>query len=318
LFFYTPSGPKNGIRPKPVSKDSELDVRWSQSEEVTASTVPVLTELRYVQLRRPRAVLFKGRYWRRAGYGLFDVPVNPLAVIEQNEASFPRTGSLGYRAIIKGTAPNAYQHVHVLMDLPNFKIGNLHKDARYHLRKSIKDPDIRVIKPSPVNPGILIEQGAELQAKSSAVREYYYPSGPFTREAFEAGLKHSGFYSGELLIFAGLVKGKLAAFIAGLAIDDTAIGETLVIGDLYRATDIGSRLVLTFTQACQRTVGVNQIYSSSVVPSRPGISAYKGRMGFPATAVPMTVKLRPGLELFFHSVVKKVSPGLYYKSYGKV
>jgi GNAT superfamily N-acetyltransferase len=310
--------PKNGVGPKAVNKASEPDARKSESEEVTASTVPVLTELRYVQLRSPKAVLFAGRYWRQAGHGWMDVPVSPLAVIKQSQKTFPRAGSLGYRAIIQGTTPNAFQHVHVLLDLPNFSIGNLHKDARYHLRKSIKDADLWVTRPSPANPGILIEQGAQLQASSSAVREYYYPSGPFSRKATEAGLIEAGFYSGELLIFAGLVRGKLAAFISGLAVDDCAFGETLVIGDAYRATDIGSRLILAFIQACQRTDGVNRIFCSSVVPSKPGLSAYKGRMGFPAIAVPMTVTLRPGLASFFHSVVRKVNPGMYYQLYGKV
>jgi len=297
--------------------EDESDVRRSESEEVTVSTVPVLTEYRYVQLRRPNAVLFKEHYWRQASHRWIDVPVVPLTVIQQCQGSFPRMRSLGYRAIIQGATPNAFEHVHVLLDLPNFRIGKLHKDARYHLRKAMRDPALRVTKPSPANPGILIEQAAQLQAHSSAVHEFYYPAGPFTREAFEAGLKDSGFYSGELLIFAGLVEGKLAAFISGFAVDDCAIGETLVIGDSYRASDIGSRLVLAFIQACQRTEGVKQIYGSSVVPSKPGLTAYKARMGFPATAIPMTVILRPGLERFFNSVVRKIKPELYYKLYGK-
>ena len=298
--------------------DFAESLRVSQTEAVGFSTVPVVSEAQFSVLRRPDAVEYKGRFWRPAdaSKGLIYIPVNPLAVIKPEEAGFPVAASLGYRATVDGAESNAVSHVHVMRELDSFGIDKIpNKYMRRDLRAVIRDPKVRVYMPTPENPGLLIEQAAQLHASSSAVQEYS-PFGRHTREAFEAGLDASGFNSGNLLILAGLVEGKLAGYVTGLAVGDTAIAEMLVVGDSYKSTNVGTRLMYAFIEACQRTEGVDQIYNWRVEPSKPGISQYKERLGFPATAVPATVVLRPGLDGVFKAV-RKFKPEIYKKLYGQ-
>lgn len=299
--------------------DFAESLRSSQTEEVGLSKVPVVTEAQFSLLRRPDAVEYKGRFWRPAdaSKGLIFIPVNPLAVIKPEEAGFPVAASLGYRATVDGIEPNAVSYLHIMRDLESFSIDKIpNKYMRRDLRAVIRDPNVSVFRPTPENPGLLVEQGAQLHASSSAVQEYS-PFGRHTRQAFEAGLETSGFNSGNLLILAGLVEGNLAGYVTGLAVDNTAIAEMLVVGDSYKSTNVGTRLMYAFIEACQRTEGIDQIYNWRVEPSKPGISQYKERLGFSATEVPATVVLRPGINSLFQFAVRKVRPEVYKRLYGQ-
>ena len=289
----------------------------SQTEEVTSARVPVLSEKRFAQLRRPDAIEHHGRWWRPAdaSKGLLYVPVNPLAIIKKEEASFPTIISLGYRATIEGIGPNASVHLHILRDLENFSPARMNKFTRRDLGRVARNPEIKITKLTRDNLMTFVDQAPEVNASSSAVQEYA-PGSNQTCKSFEVGLEAAGFHYGELLIFAGLVNDRLAGYVTGMAIDNTAIAEMLVVSDEYKATNIGSRLMYALIQAAQRTEGIDQIYNWSVEPSKPGISQYKERMGFPAIAVPSTVVLRKGLQSVFKHGVRRVKPELYKKLYG--
>jgi Acetyltransferase (GNAT) domain len=256
--------------------------------------------------RRGERVLERGgRYWRMSRPGFWE-PVHWLARLDAEEARRPAP-CLGFRAVLRDEdsgAANGSLAAHVLQPVAEWGPHLLSKNRRYRLRKAG-----RLVELVELTDAALLEaQGHEVVASSL---ERTGAGKPPSREDFLRSLAREGI-GGPLTFFAGLLDGRLVAYISGWAVGSTAYFQRLHIRTEALATQVGTALVFAFVEACRRGGEIHEIVNGLHSPEDESLSAYKEGIGFPVRRYPARVWFVPAAI----PLLRRVRPYAAYRLTG--
>jgi hypothetical protein len=262
----------NGVRPA-----SEAVVR-SLSEDALAE---------WRDGRGERVVERAGRYWRMSRPAFWE-PVHWLARLSADEARRPAP-CLGFRAVLRGeeaSAANGALAAHVLEPVAEWGPHLLSRNRRYRLRKATRRVELVEL----TDAALLEQQGHDVIVSSLARTGTARPPSP---EEYRRSLARDG-VGRPLTFLAGLLDGRLAAYLGGWAVGETAYFQRLHIRTDALATQVGTALVFAFVEACKRSGEVSAVVNGLHTPENQGLSAYKEAIGFPVRHYPARVWFVPG------------------------
>ncbi len=277
--------------------------------EIGGSALVPLSEREFAAWQKERGIqvdCHRGRYWQNTGYGYYQ-PIHLMARLKPEEATRPSVLSWGFRASLSDEArdiANGSVPVYLLSDLAGYDIRSLPPKRRSDLRKCQKLVRLVRLKGMAVS-------GEEIfaAAVSSAKRTGYWSPPPI--QEFLSKIERD-FGDERRYVIAGLVDGKLAGYIEGVAVDGTAYVQSVIIATEYLPTSVGTGLIFEFAQACRRTEGVREIVYGLFTPEDERLTAFKTGMGFPVVKVPARVSVNPLLASF----IKRRYPAKYYRMTG--
>jgi len=280
-------------------------------QDVSAAVIIPRTEQQVAESAQEgglEVVCHRGRYWQKRYHGFYE-PVHWLARLEQSEATRPARGCWGFRTTLCDSAAgaaNGVMPVHMLSGLSDYTMENLPAKRRSDLRKSRKQVTIVQL----TSHRILEEQGYEVEA--SALQRIA-PDLLRDRRSYLAALSTSTFQGGHRhVILAGLVQDKLAGYLTGYAVQDTAYINSVRIATQYFPTAVGTALAFDFVQVCKRSGGIRHVvYGQHSIENRP-LSFFKEGMGFAVTAIPSRVWILP----VFRAFIRWWSPAKFYRLTG--
>ena len=277
--------------------------------EVGESALVPLTEPEFAAWQKERGIpvnCHRGRYWQKTSFGYYQ-PIHLLARLKPDEATRPATLSWGFRASLADEArdtANGSVPVYLLSDLAGYDTQSLPPKRRSDLRKCRKLVRLVRLKDIAV-PGEEIYAAAV----SSAKRTSYWSPPPI--QEFLAKIERD-FSDERRYVIAGIVDGKFAGYIDGVAVDGTAYVQSVIIATEYLPTCVGTGLIFEFAQACRRTAGVREIVYGLHSRDDEKLTAFKEGMGFPVVMVPAKVSMNP----LFAGFIKRRYPAKYYRMTG--
>lgn len=277
--------------------------------DIGESVLTPLTEREFAAWQKERGMnvaSHRGRHWLKTHFGFYQ-PIHLLARLKPDEATRPAALTWGFRASLADTArgiANGAVPVYLLSDLAGYDIQALPPKRRSDLRKCRKLVNLVRVKGMPF-------PGEELYAVavSSSKRTGYWK--PPAMDVYLAS-KRRDFGDERRLVIAGLVGGKLAGCLEGIAVDGIAYVQSVLIATEYLPTSIGTGLIFEFVQACRRTDGIKEIVYGLFTRDDPKLTAFKEGMGFPLVMVPARVSVNP----LFAKLLKWKYPGKFYNISG--
>jgi hypothetical protein len=245
---------------------------------------------RWWTARGLQVVSHRGRPWKRTRAGFYE-PIHWLARLSADEASRPRCVHWGYRATLADpAAANAALALHMLTDLPGYTLERFKAKRRFHVRKALELATFGELH----EPALLHAQGYEVYR--SARERIGSPALPETEYHARLDDPHVGPQGRHTL--AGLVDGRLAAYLTAFAVSGTAYIENLYLASEFMSASIGSGLIYTFVQSCTRSGAIREIVYGPHVPAAPSLAVFKEGMGFPVLRVPSRMWIAPIVKGF--------------------
>lgn len=306
-----------GTVTKRACEDAEL-IAGSQTDEVSACRLKLLSEGDYARLMEKSGVAVyehKARFWRNSSQlgSLLLVPVHWMAQLTPEQATFPRLSTLVIKArVTDPRRSNASFDLYMIQNPEAYGLESMKPSARNHVRRSCREGvEIRLATHE-----LLEEHGYEVIEAALETSGHRRP--PRKRD-FVRGLEDVTFMGGNRLVLAGMVPGDghreyLGAIATGSVVDGTAYGDDLYIAPWARRSNVGSRIVYAFIQACQRTEGVRRIVLGRATDDE-ALDSFKRSLGFERQAVPARVAFRPTAALGAR-VVLAVRPAFRQRLYG--
>jgi len=218
-----------------------------------------------------------------------------MAELTPEQATYPRKSTLALKARVVGTSHNNGSfHLHVI-DPKKYTFSDIQTDMRRNIRRACKagvTVELATLE-------LLEAQGYDVT--SSALRSNRYRPAP-KKEDYISKLYDDAFFGGKGIVLAGMVPtadgSRLGGIMTGSALETIANADDIYIAPWARDTNVGPRLVYSFMEACQRTSGIERVIYGRV-STDTGLETFKGRMGFPAVAIPAKIAMRPGMHQAF-------------------
>jgi hypothetical protein len=281
-----------------------------QFRDVGEACVPVVGETVMAEkLRRDgkHVVVHEGRYWADSRLGFYR-PVNDLARLSVDEATWPTIRAWGFRACLTDSDArhaNGALPAHLVSDLDGFDEELLSSSQRYKLRKARRKAKIVEL----TGPALLHDQGYEVLV--SARKRTGYGALP-SRAGYLAALGRFGEPGGGIVL-AGLIGGRLGGYITGYAVDGTAYVGTVVIATEALSTHVSTGLTYEFVFACRRSGNIHELVHGLHAPEDEGLCRYKEWLSLPVRHLPSRVKMVPAAAAF----IRRRSPHVYYRMTGR-
>jgi hypothetical protein len=281
----------------------------SQTRPAADATLTPLTEEELADWRRDqgrRVVRHRSRWWWASRPGFYR-PIHLLARLSAAEATRPTPACWGFHATLRdedASAANAALPAHRVTDLGSFDESHLSSNRRYQLRKARRLTTIVQL----TGPRLLEEQGHAVHA-SSIERTGFGDVKP--RDAYVHDVSVS-LRPRRRFVLAGLVDGRLAAYVEGYAAGTVAYLEDLVIATDALTTNVSTALQFEFVYAAQRTPGIDEVVHGIHAPDDPQLTMYKERLGFPVQPVPARMSMLPGATV----LMRKRAPDAFYRMTG--
>ena len=257
--------------------------------------------------RGERVVEREGRYWRMSRPGFWE-PIHWLGRLRADEARRPAP-CFGYRAVVR----EADSHVatgalaaHVLGPVAEWGPHLLSKNRRYRLRKAARLAELVEL----TDATLLEEEGHDVVVSSLARTGAGRPP---SRDAYVRSLARDGI-GGPLTFLAGLVDGRLAGYIGGWAVGETAYFQRLHIRTDALATQVGTALVFAFVEACRRGGEVREVVNGLHAPEDESLTSYKEAIGFAVRRYPARVWFVPGAI----PLLRRLRPHVAYRLTGQL
>lgn len=299
-------------------RDREL-IRDSQTDSVSGCRLSLLSEERYACLAQRRGVAVhahRGRFWRNSEqFGpLILVPIHWMAELTPDQATFPKPYTLGIKTRVDGCSEsNGFFNLYLIDRPAHYGFDDIGSNARAKIRKACRDGVVVDL----ATPELLEEQGYEV-TKASLERSGYRR--PPSRRSYIKRLADDTFLSGARLVLAGLVPGdrgclKLGAVATGSAVDGIAYGDDLYVAPWARRSNVGSRVIYSFIEICQRTPGIDCIVLGRGTTDR-ALDSFKASFGVPLQDVPARVTLRAGMGKAM-DLVAGPAPFVHRRLYGR-
>lgn len=232
-----------------------------------------------------------GNYWKQTRFGFYE-PIHFMARLSSKQAKCPAQIYWGFRASLcedDAAKANASIPVHLLSDVRSYDLHSLPSKRRFHIRKALNLVQFVELQ----NSELLKQQGYEVFC-SAATR---IGATIYSKQEYLSSLEN---YIEPKYRFAiaGLIDGKLAGYLVGCAINNTAYTEHVYIATEALSSSIGNGLIFEFVQACRRSGEIEQIIYGYHTPSNPSLGSFKEAMGFPITHIPAKVWINPIAKAF--------------------
>ena len=242
---------------------------------------------------RGLAVMFhRGRHWKQTRPGFFE-PIHWLARLSPAEAARPRRLQWGFRATLDGVAApmaNAALALHLLDGLEGYTLERLQSKRRFHVRKAQKLARFETIEDTT----LLREQGYEVyRSARERIRSGVLPKPQYLARLDDPCLGPRGRH-----LLAGVVDGRLAAYLTAFAVEGTAYIENVHLASEFMSSSIGSGLIYEFVQQCRAAGAIERIVYGPHVPDAPALGVFKEGMGFPVQRIPSVMWLAPLVRLY--------------------
>lgn len=282
-----------------------------QSGDVGEYVVSPMTAEEAAEERRRegrRVVYRRGQYWSDGPYRGFFSPVHPMRRLEPGETTRPTLNCWCFRAALAEgheASANATIRVHMLTDLANYSPSTLNGKRRWHLKKSrSRIQVVRILEPS-----ILEREGYEVVVSMRQRTKWQrIPD----RRNYAASLQRL-FSNQRNLVLAGLTEeGRLAGYMVGYAIEDTAFYGAVFLATEHLSTDIGTALSFEFAQACRRSGDIRQVVYGLYTQEDRNLGVFKTEMGFPVVDLPARLWMVPALQRY----IRWRDPGKYSRLTG--
>lgn len=231
-----------------------------------------------------------GHYWMRC-YGGFYQPVHAAARLPIHEVARPSMLCWGFRSGLQEsskTFANGTLPYHILSNLQEYSLESLPGKRRTDLRKCRRLVENLVLS----TPDLLLAQGYAVVA-SARQRNNYMSNRHGDSKSFQRLMRRIASDT-KYLVLAGVVKERLAGFLVGYAVAETAYMKNLYIATEYLPTAVGTGLVFDFVQICRQSARIREICYGQESPEDPNLGRFKVGMGFPVVMIPTRVCL-PGL-----------------------
>lgn len=294
-------------------KDQSISISENVStniyKDISEIEVVSMTEAEYARYLASKGVTIlthQGRHWRQTQVGFYE-PVHWLARLSPAEATPPATLCWGLRAALKkedARFANGSLPVHLLTDVQNYDMKCLSSNRRNHLRRCYKRTEII----SPTDDSLFQAQGYEVFLSASKRTAY---EKMISKDEYLETLPP--FDDRRHIVLAGLVNGKLGAYITGYAVDGTAYIDEVRIATEAFSSYAGIGLVYEFVQRCRRSEQIREIVYGLHSREDKALCVFKKGMGFPAQQVPTRVKI----AAIARSLIQWRYPHKYYRLTGQ-
>lgn len=247
----------------------------------------------------------EGRYWERIAPGFYQ-PVALLQAIDRAVMGAPAPFALGYRAALPPSmsgAANGSVPAYLLHDPSGFDLARLPQRRRTRVRKGLREARFELL----TDPGILLGQGYEVAA--SALRRTSEGAVP-SRETYHRQCVE--LFRPWHVVIAGFIDDRLAGYIAGYMIGDTAYGSEYLVSTSAMSSCVGNGLLYHMLRMFGRSGGIAKVMNGLHVPDKPSLDAFKRDFGFRLERVPAVVHIRFGVA----PVLKLMQPFKYYRFTG--
>jgi len=249
----------------------------------------------------------RGRHWKQTRPGFFE-PIHWMARLSADEASCPNRLHWGFRATLAEadrSAANASLALHLLADVESYTLDRFQAKRRFHVRKAQKLADFRVLD----EPGLLHEQGYEVyRSARERIRSSVHTEAEYHTRLDDPCLGPSARHT-----LAGVVDGRLAAYLVAFAVTGTAYIENVYLASEFMKSSIGSGLVYEFVESCRLSGAIGQIVYGPHVPAAPALGVFKEGMGFPVCRIPSRMWLAP----LVRALVRRHDAHAYYMITGE-
>lgn len=249
----------------------------------------------------------RGRFWMESPRGFLQ-PLHWMARFSCPEAKAPAALSWGFRAVLverEAEAANGALPVHVLSDVAGYTPQNLSANRRNHLRRCYKRATIVEITGS----ALLREQGYEV-FQSALSRTGYAQAG--SKQDYLTGLERYVAPRRRVVIGA-LTNGRLAGYLSGFAVDDTAYIEHVHLSTDALSAYVGIGLAFEFVQVCQRSKRIREVIYGQHSREDESLCTFKDRIGFPVKRFPTRMRINPIVARF----LRWRFPHKYYRLTGR-
>jgi hypothetical protein len=265
------------------------------TQEITEPTLRPMTEEEAGDWWRSQGLQVmrhRGRVWKMTRVGFYE-PVHWMARLSAEQAVCPKRLRWGFRASLAEAdhgAANAAIPVHLLADLENYTLESFRSKRRFHIRKAQKLARFVELRDSE----LLRDQGYEVYATARARQG----KRPVSKAAYREQVGSNFIEPGRRFALAGLIDGRLRAYVSAYAVDETAYIEHVHVASDALRTSIGNGLVFELAQACRRSGEIREVVYGPETPTKPELAVFKEGMGFPVERIPAKMWLAPILGSF--------------------
>jgi hypothetical protein len=237
-----------------------------------------------------------------------------MAELTPEQATFPKPYTLGIKTRVGGCSEsNGFFNLYLIDRPAQYGFDDIGSNARAKIRKACREGVVVDL----ATPELLEEQGYEV-TKASLEKSRYRP--PPSPRSYVKRLADDTFLSGARLVLAGFVPGdkggvRLGAIATGSAVDGTAYGDDLYVAPWARRSNVGSLVIYSFIQICQRTPGIDSIVLGRATRDQ-ALDSFKASFGVPLRDVPAKVALRAGMRKAV-DLIARPAPFVHRRLYGR-
>ena len=272
--------------------------------------VAVMTEAGFADMRveeGARVVERNGRFWGQTFPGFYQ-PIHQIATFHASEIKRPTWRCWGYRAALAledaGSA-NGSIPVSLMRHVRDFTEATFDRNRTRDLRRCRREVEIRRV----IDPDIFSREGWPVYRSA---KQRVDPDGAMAESDYRAMMTRRA-PDPRRLIVAGFRDGKLAGYLESYAVDGILYGRDLYVATEHMATGIGTGLYLETIQFGVRTPAIDQICLGPILLDRPGLTAFKGTLGFSTVAVPACIAIPPPIGVF----IRWQRPAVHYRLTGQ-
>jgi len=267
-----------------------VNTRSTQIRDISDTSLYSMSEDEFARWQREsgeHVIYHRDRYWKQTVPGFYQ-PLHWMARLKNEQATRPTPLCWGFQATLReedAAHANGAIPIHLLTDLEGYGLQSLPSKRRTHLRKCY-----RLVKfVELLSPSLLQEQGYEVVC--SALSRTVHTKLP-TKEQYLSSLNNY-VVPERRIVLAGLINDKLAGYLTGYAINETAYMEDAMLTTEALSTNIGTGLRFEFVQICRRSEQIRQVVSGLHAREDRSLCTFKENMGFSVHAIPAKVQINP-------------------------
>jgi hypothetical protein len=270
----------------------------------------VMSEAGFAEMRveeGARVVERNGRFWGETFSGFYQ-PIHQIATFRESEVHRPTFRCWGYRAALTpddAHVANGSIPVTLMSDVRGFTEAVFDRNRTRDLRRCRREVEIRRV----FDPDIFSREGWPV---FMSAKRRVDPGGVMDESDYRAMMTRRA-PDPRRLIVAGFRDGKLAGYLESYAVDGILYGRDLYVATEQMATGIGTGLYLETIQFAIKTSGIDRICLGPILLDRPGLTAFKGTLGFSTVAVPAHIAIPAPVGAF----IRWQRPAVHYRLTGQ-